>query len=77
VLGVANILLTLLAYMHPDSTFFSYFGAVWMLACVPPTLLITLGFAVRDSLQRKTRLQAVVAVLLSAPSAIWLFSIRL
>ncbi len=52
-------------------------GNILLLAVVPGVLLASLVFVVRDLIRPPTRLQAVLALFLSIPSAILVFSIRL
>ena len=52
-------------------------GNVLLLAVVPVVLLASLVFIVRDLIRPPTRLQAILALVLSVPSAIMVFSIRL
>jgi hypothetical protein len=52
-------------------------GNIILLAVVPVVLLASLVFIVRDLIRPPTRLQAILALVLSVPSAIMVFSIRL
>jgi formate hydrogenlyase subunit 4 len=75
VLGAVNALFTGLAYLSAG-TRFSNLGALWLFAFVLPTLLVTMLMAVKDALKRSMRLQAFIALLISAPSALWIYSVR-
>jgi hypothetical protein len=52
-------------------------GNIILLAVVPVVLLASLVFIVRDLIRATTRLQAILALVLSVPSAIMVFSIHL
>ncbi len=47
------------------------------MAVVPVVLLASVIFIVRDLVRPTTRLQAILALVLSVPSALMVFSIRL
>lgn len=71
-LAITNLLLTGAAYVKGGSLAF-----YWLLAFVLPVSVVTLALAVRDIFRAQLRMQAIAAVILSMPSAIWLSSIRL
>jgi len=52
-------------------------GNIVLVAVVPVVLLASLVFVVRDLIRPPTRLQAVIALALSIPSAILVLSIHL
>jgi hypothetical protein len=52
-------------------------GNIILLAVVPVVLLASLIFVVRDLIRPPTRLQAILALVLSVPSAVMVFSIHL
>ena len=51
-------------------------ASILVLVVSPVLLLFTLGYSVRDLVRRRTRLQAVIALVLSVPSVMLLLSIR-
>ena len=52
-------------------------GNIILLAVVPVVLLASLVFIVKDLIRATTRLQAILALVLSVPSAVMVFSIHL
>lgn len=52
-------------------------GNIILLAVVPVVLLASVIFIVRDLIRPPTRLQAILALVLSVPSAVMVFSIHL
>lgn len=52
-------------------------GNILLLAFVPVVLLASFVFIVRDLIRPSTRVQAILALVLSVPSAVMVFSIRL
>jgi hypothetical protein len=52
-------------------------GNILLLAVVPVVLLASVIFIVRDLIRPPTRLQAILALVLSVPSALMVFSVHL
>ncbi len=76
ILGAINAILTGAAFVSLKTSF-TTFAAIWVLAFLLPLLAVTAAMSIRDALKPSLRLQALIAVLLSIPSVMWISSVHL
>jgi hypothetical protein len=75
-LAIVNLVGTCIALLtfrtrHSDA------GLVWTLVFILPLLVLTMFFSIRELVKGQRRLQALIAVAISAPPLLLLMSVRL
>ncbi len=75
-LAIVNLVGTCIALLTFHTRHFDA-GLVWTLVFILPLLVLTIFFSIRELVRRQRRVQALIALAISAPALLLLMSVRL